>query len=180
VETGLASPSMFPMRKEFRREMGYKIKAHKTLYKDVMFRSRLEARWAAFFDLAGWRWEYEPIDLEGWSPDFRIDVPCGHSECGGGHSVFVEVKPYYDADEFKTHPVTYYRYGEEDEKKDLPLDSLPVDAVAGFGANPDVAFWDMEHGAGSGIYTPKDWTTDVDLKWKKAGNIVQYQYKKRK
>ena len=32
-----------------------------TLYGGVRFRSRLEARWAAFFfDVAGWSWEYEP------------------------------------------------------------------------------------------------------------------------
>jgi hypothetical protein len=45
-----------------------------TRYRGVQFRSRLEARWAAFFDIAGWRWQYEPIDLDGWIPDFRL---CG-------------------------------------------------------------------------------------------------------
>jgi len=30
------------------------IAAIPTLYKDVQFRSRLEAKWAAFFDLLGW------------------------------------------------------------------------------------------------------------------------------
>lgn len=45
-----------------------------TRYGGVQFRSRLEARWAAFFDIAGWRWQYEPIDLAGWIPDFRL---CG-------------------------------------------------------------------------------------------------------
>lgn len=43
-----------------------------TLYAGTQFRSRLEARWAALFDLLGWPWEYEPIDLPGWIPDFRI------------------------------------------------------------------------------------------------------------
>ncbi|MEA2669684.1 MAG: hypothetical protein QOJ33_2618, partial [Chloroflexota bacterium] len=27
-----------------------------TTYDGVNFRSRLEAKWAAFFDLLGWRW----------------------------------------------------------------------------------------------------------------------------
>jgi hypothetical protein len=53
-----------------------------TLYGGVKFRSRLEARWAAFADLAGWEWEYEPVDLKGWIPDFLFKLPCGHSECG--------------------------------------------------------------------------------------------------
>lgn len=57
-----------------------------TLYAGTRFRSRLEARWAAFFDLAGWRWEYEPIDLDGWIPDFML--------LGNKHQVLVEVKPH--------------------------------------------------------------------------------------
>lgn len=51
---------------------GYQYKAHKTRYANIEFRSRLEATWAAFFDLAGWKWKYEPFDLTGWSPDFEI------------------------------------------------------------------------------------------------------------
>lgn len=43
-----------------------------TKYKNIQFRSRLEAKWAAFFDLLGWSWEYEPFDLNGWIPDFSI------------------------------------------------------------------------------------------------------------
>ena len=61
-----------------------KIKAHPTKYKDVTFRSRLEATWAAFFDLAGIKWQYEPIDLEGWVPDFVLWL---------SSPVYVEVKP---------------------------------------------------------------------------------------
>ncbi len=43
-----------------------------TLYKGTMFRSRTEARWAAFFDLANIPWQYEPIDLQGYIPDFVV------------------------------------------------------------------------------------------------------------
>ncbi|TIN83117.1 hypothetical protein [Mesorhizobium sp.] len=52
--------------------MNYNIKAIPTTYAGVNFRSRLEARWAAFFDLCGWKWDYEPFDLDGWAPDFLI------------------------------------------------------------------------------------------------------------
>lgn len=55
-----------------------------TVYKHRQYRSRLEARWACFFDLLGWHYEYEPCDLEGWIPDF---VLCE------AEPVFVEVKP---------------------------------------------------------------------------------------
>jgi len=59
--------------------------AHPTVYNGCQFRSRLEARWAAFFDIAGWHWDYEPFDLEGWTPDFLLR---------GAHSnTLVEVKP---------------------------------------------------------------------------------------
>jgi hypothetical protein len=61
------------------------IKAIPNVYKGVNFRSRLEARWAAFFDLNRWQWDYEPIDIDGWCPDFQITTPWCH--------VFAEVKP---------------------------------------------------------------------------------------
>lgn len=51
---------------------GKSIPAIPTTYASVRFRSRLEARWAAFFDLLGWRWVYEPFDLKGYIPDFVI------------------------------------------------------------------------------------------------------------
>lgn len=35
-----------------------------TMYKGIQFRSRLEARWAVFFDTLGIKWEYEPQGYE--------------------------------------------------------------------------------------------------------------------
>ena len=64
--------------------MDYNIKAIETEYKGYKFRSRLEARWAVFFDLLGWQWEYEPVDFNGWIPDFVIY---------GKDKIYVEVKP---------------------------------------------------------------------------------------
>jgi hypothetical protein len=58
-----------------------------TVYKGRQFRSRLEARWAAFFDLLHWPYEYEPFDLAGWIPDFLLL---------GKTRVLVEVKPAVD------------------------------------------------------------------------------------
>jgi hypothetical protein len=55
-----------------------------TLYDGIQYRSRLEAKWAAFFDLLGWPFQYEPFDLKGWIPDFLIL---------GKYQVLVEVKP---------------------------------------------------------------------------------------
>jgi hypothetical protein len=55
-----------------------------TNYNGINFRSRLEAKWARFFDLLGWKWDYEPVDFDGYIPDFYLhgDKPC-----------FVEIKP---------------------------------------------------------------------------------------
>lgn len=44
-----------------------------TMYRGIRFRSRLEARWAAFFDAMAWTWAYEPIDLDSWIPDFEVN-----------------------------------------------------------------------------------------------------------
>lgn len=46
-----------------------------TEYGGVRFRSRVEARWAAFFDQLRWPWEYEPLDLDGYIPDFLLQFP---------------------------------------------------------------------------------------------------------
>ena len=66
------------------------VKSIPTTYAGVNFRSRLEATWAAFFDACGWPWQYEPVDLDGWIPDFTI----------GWQPTLVEVKPFYDARDF--------------------------------------------------------------------------------
>lgn len=71
--------------------MEYTIQSKPTIYKGTKFRSRLEARWAAFFDLIGWRYQYEPFDLKGWTPDFQVFG-------SNGRHILFEVKPYIDMD----------------------------------------------------------------------------------
>lgn len=60
--------------------------AKPTEYKGISFRSRLEARWAAMFDILGWTWEYEPECDGFYIPDFLLHGP-------RGQRVYVEVKP---------------------------------------------------------------------------------------
>jgi hypothetical protein len=69
---------------------GMMIKAIETRYKGYRFRSRLEARWAVFFDALGLEWEYEPEgfnlgDAGLYLPDFFLP------NLGAG--TWVEVKP---------------------------------------------------------------------------------------
>ena len=56
-----------------------------TEYSGTPFRSRLEARWAAWFDRRGIVWEYEPARFDGWMPDFKLVLD--------GAPVYAEVKP---------------------------------------------------------------------------------------
>jgi hypothetical protein len=44
----------------------------------IRFRSRIEATWAEFFTKLGWDWEYEPLDLNGYIPDFIVKFPHKH------------------------------------------------------------------------------------------------------
>lgn len=67
-------------------EVEYTVAPIEVFYKGIKFRSRLESRWGAFFDLLNWGWEYEPQDFNGWFPDF---VLLG----SGSNRVYVEVKP---------------------------------------------------------------------------------------
>lgn len=67
------------------------IKSIDTFYNGNYFRSRLEARWAVFFDLAGIYYEYEPEgyelqNREKYLPDFYLPK----YEC------YVEVKPEHN------------------------------------------------------------------------------------
>lgn len=64
------------------------IKAIETFYRGHKFRSRLEARWAVFFDTLGWEWVYEPeaISTEhgGYLVDFYLP----------GMKKYAEIKPH--------------------------------------------------------------------------------------
>jgi hypothetical protein len=70
-------------------------RAIETRYANRLFRSRLEARWALFFDEAGIRWDYEPEGFElpvgRYLPDFWL--PEVGLRGGSTPGVFVEVKP---------------------------------------------------------------------------------------
>lgn len=64
------------------------IKPIETQYKEYRFRSRLEARWAVFFDALGIKWEYETEGFDlgeaGWYlPDFWLPA----------YRLWIEIKP---------------------------------------------------------------------------------------
>lgn len=109
------------------------IKAIETQYKGYRFRSRLEARWAVFFDSLGVRWEYEKegFDLgkSGWYlPDFWLpDYQC-----------WVEVKGEYSPDFSPTSP----------GGKAIALEQMTGNPVVIFTSIPDSTsdkFWNSHH-----------------------------------
>lgn len=75
-----------------------RIKAIQTEYRGYLFRSRLEARWAVFFDACGVDWEYEPegYDLGNggyYLPDFLLrNVQLGNF---GSGSEFSDIRGLY-------------------------------------------------------------------------------------
>jgi len=92
--------------------MNHSFASHPTLYNGVQFRSRLEAQWACFLDLANWKWEYEPMDLVGWTPTFRVEFPCGHSECPDTHVLLIDVQPFDDIESFAGRRCMDFAFGE--------------------------------------------------------------------
>lgn len=89
------------------------IKVIQTKYKGFLFRSRLEARWAVFFDACGVEYEYEP---EGYDlgkgmmylPDFLLHGVYGRAS----GDLYVEVKGQMtDADAMKIN--RFYEIGKD-------------------------------------------------------------------
>jgi len=65
-----------------------------TWYNNYYFRSKLEAKWAVFFDLMKIKWEYEPEpftcdDGSQYTPDFHLPDVYLRDEKG----IYVEIKP---------------------------------------------------------------------------------------
>jgi hypothetical protein len=73
--------------------MTTQLKAIETIYRGYRFRSRLEARWAVFFDVLNIQWEYEKegYELDGvrYLPDFWLPR----------QQMWVEVKGYWPTPE---------------------------------------------------------------------------------
>lgn len=143
------------------------------IYDGIDFRTGLEARWAAFFDLAGWKWRYNPVPVDDWKPDFEVTFPCGHSECGATHLLLVSVLPVADLQTVRGHPALQYAYGGRTGVHHLSQGSrIHADAGALFGADPSVTAWEMSHGAGGGLFDVPYWVDGSARLWDVAGGRV--------
>jgi hypothetical protein len=76
-----------------------RVSAIPTLWRGIQFRSRLEARWAAFFTELKLPWEYEPTDLEWYIPDFIINFK--------RRRLLVEIKPAQEDLEYAKHKLKH-------------------------------------------------------------------------
>jgi len=92
------------------------VQAMETHYKGFRFRSRLEARWAMFFDMTGVKWTFEPQPVtvfgEPYLPDFQIKI--------AGPTYFHEVKSAHEWD--RIQPAKVYlagKIGEHDWRGQL-------------------------------------------------------------
>lgn len=94
-----------------------------TIYDGIEYRSRLEARWAAFMRNIGWDIVYEPFDGDGYIPDFLVM---------GDRPLLVEVKPAVTAKEYEA-PVSKAESGlREHWRHDiLIVGASPISQTAG-------------------------------------------------
>lgn len=129
-----------------------------TTYKGYRFRSRLEARWAVFFDALGVPWEYEPEGFvlpsgAHYLPDFRVMLD--------GHPYWFEIKP---GDEAENAKFTEFMHASPQGYVGAVLNDIPDPVLVqdSFGneyypdrsRNPDRPFvlWSGEVDAGDNYY----------------------------
>lgn len=100
------------------------LKPIETSYAGCRFRSRIESRWAVFFDHLGIGWQYEPQGFElpsgRYLPDFLLDLSVQDDTSGIRPGVWFEVKgePPTDRERklcedlfFETRQHTYIAHG---------------------------------------------------------------------
>lgn len=143
-----------------------------TIYDNLEFKTQLEGTWAAFFDLVGWKWAYNPAAVGDWKPDFRVTFPCGHSECFGSHTIYISVLAVTTLEALKGHPALSHEWA----IKNYAGDKI-ADAGAIFGIGPSVTYWVMGHGAGGGEENAQEWIGNLNPQdvWKKAqSKVIHY------
>lgn len=53
-------------------------------FKDYVFRSKIDLRWAMFFENIGWNWEYKKLKTVNWTPDFELKF--------NNHNILIDIE----------------------------------------------------------------------------------------
>lgn len=121
------------------------VRAIETWWNGIRYRSRLEARWGCFMELVGWadHVQYEPIDLQGYIPDFIVCTP-------GNRPFLLEVKPALDFNDLSNLGT------KKIEQSGWQHDALVVGTRPLWGSF-DSSFWGGDNALGLlGEYVPED------------------------
>ncbi|MES2384515.1 MAG: hypothetical protein V4593_08195 [Pseudomonadota bacterium] len=160
-------------------------KAIPTTYNGVQYRSILEARWAAFFQLSHINAEYEPEAFAGYIPDFMI-----RTESQALGALVVEIKgslENFDLLKIRRSGWTgdVWCCTGEGPSSVLPFDRRHQDVprplwtpgclVMRTSLNSDTA-WLFRWSFDGDEQRVRDWFND---RWKEAGNLVQWRSPRR-
>jgi len=190
--------------------MKYNIKAKETKYNGRIYRSRLEARWAAYFDIVGWDYEYEPCQVNGFNPDFFIKCFSDSYDCS---FVIVEVKPqimitdeyidevYKKYENKKAHILILSDFPFRKSSENGHLISIGIGSQYHKDDRTEMIDFEMKwHDDFGSMYMQFDgmvygkierkWFLEIgreineidviENNWKQAGNIVMFKYEKTK
>lgn len=162
-----------------------------TVYKDIRFRSRLEAKWACMFDLLGWSWEYEPIDLNGWIPDFIITNTKYIADSNKpSKPILAEIKPIFQINRKVVNKIEHSINAPSNENFECDTDEWetfckqsPYDYMLfGAGLNKDVVVtridikigWHMQFMYGWFPFGLRISNIQLQLLWAHATNNIQW------
>ncbi len=118
---------------EYGADAAREIKPIETEYNGYKFRSRLEARWAVFFDAAGIEYEYEPDGYQGcdgikYLPDFKLRDGVFVEVKGSDEMLERDFKKLSAAIDFRATPVSdgLLVLGQIPNPDEVSWDSLPI------------------------------------------------------
>lgn len=160
------------------------IAAIPTMYRGVRFRSRLEARWACFFNSLGYRWSYEALELTQYVPDFTIEEDRYDGNCIS----IVEVKPISHGRVFTevSQPGTQFASDNDELARDRSVlrEACAKIERAGWpgesfvvGVDPSMVLWNgpSERGWHRGQFVRQARHFDWQAAWAHAGNMTQWR-----
>lgn len=93
----------------------------RTTYRGITFRSRTEATWACFFDKLMWTWEYEPLDLDRYIPDFALAFT---------RRTILEVKGVLTLEDLRPHKAKIEASGWDGEALLVPAAPLDIESMS--------------------------------------------------